>query len=92
VPNDLDVPDEYAASIFRMDAKRTGRGDIRPFYEDASTRFPELRTTVVQTVSEGNWVVAEWDAIMVGPTGDELHLAELNGSELPPGGNDYDPP
>ncbi|HEY0471672.1 MAG TPA: nuclear transport factor 2 family protein [Kribbella sp.] len=60
------------------DARRTGWDQIRPFYEDAATRFPELRTTVVQTVEEENWVVAEWDAIMVGPTGDELHLEGIN--------------
>jgi ketosteroid isomerase-like protein len=75
-----DVMALYApdAVLKTPDATRIGRAQIRPFYEDAVTRFPQLRTTVVKTVEEGDWVVAEWDAIMVGPSGDELHLDGIN--------------
>lgn len=78
---DVDAIMEHFAS----DAKFTnpvevlrGHGEIRPFYEDSCARFPTVRVTVVTGLDDGFDAVAEWEAVLISPSGEELKLKGVN--------------
>lgn len=60
------------------DAVRRGHHEIRPFYEDAARRFPELDVKVVLAFSDGENAVTEWSAVMSGPEAGTLSLSGVN--------------
>lgn len=60
------------------DAVRTGRDEIRPFYEDAAKRFPHLSVSVTRAFNDGAFEIVEWSAVMTGLEGQPVPLEGVN--------------
>lgn len=68
----------HDATFRTPERTRAGREEIRPFYEDAAARFPDLDVQVLTSFAKGEWAVVEWDARMRGPEAGEFALAGVN--------------
>jgi uncharacterized protein (TIGR02246 family) len=60
------------------DALRKGRDEIRPFYEDAARRFPQLSVSLTRAFTVGSFEIGEWSALMTDPEGRQVPLEGVN--------------
>jgi ketosteroid isomerase-like protein len=55
-----------------------GHEEIRPFYLDSCERFPVVRVNILTGLDDGTDAVAEWQAVLLSPAGEELTLKGVN--------------